>query len=48
MEGFKQSWRFLESVEDNFLVQILGKQIRDEALLDLVCGSVDEIEGSLG
>lgn len=28
MEGFKQSWRFLKSVEDNFLVQVLCKPTR--------------------
>lgn len=48
MVGCKQSWRFVESVEDNFPVQILDKPTRDEALLDLVCSNAEEIGGSLG
>lgn len=34
--GCKQTSRLLECTEDNFLVQVLKKAIRGEALLDLV------------
>jgi len=36
MAGGRQSRRFLESVKDNFLVQIINGPTRGEALLDLV------------
>ena len=41
--GYKQSRRLLESVEDNFLVQILDKMTRSKVLLDLVLTSAEEI-----
>lgn len=43
MESFKQSRRFLESVDNDFLVQILDRLTRDKALLDLVPNNVEEI-----
>ena len=52
--GGRQSRRFLESVEDNFLVQVIDGPTRREALLDLVLTSAEEsireinIGGSLG
>ena len=54
MVGCKQSRRHLESVEDNFLVQLLDREARGEALLDLVLTSAEniikrvEVGGSLG
>ena len=50
----RQSRRFLESVEDNFLVQVLDRMTQGEALLDLVLTieeeSIREVKtgGSLG
>ena len=50
----KQSRRLLESVEDNFLVQVLDRPTRGEVLLSLVPASLEEIVkvvkigGSLG
>lgn len=52
--GGRQSRRFLESVEDNFLVQVIDGPTRGEALLDLVLTNAEEsirevkIGGSLG
>ena len=40
--GSRQSKRFLESVEDNFLVQVIDGPTRGEALLDLVLSNVEE------
>ena len=54
MVGGRQSRRFLESVEDNFLVQIIDGPTQGESLLDLVLTNAEErngevkIEGSLG
>ena len=54
MAGGRQSRRFLESVEDNFLVQVIDGPTRGEALLDLVLTNEEEsirevkIGGSLG
>jgi len=54
MAGGRQSRRFLESVQDNFLVQIIDGPTRGEALLDLVLTNEEEsirevkIGGSLG
>lgn len=39
----KQSKRILESIEDNFLVQVLDRPTRNEALLDLVLTNAGEI-----
>jgi len=50
----KQSRRFLESTEDNFLVQALDRPTRGEVSLDLVLANAEEIikeieiGGSLG
>lgn len=41
--GCKQCRRLLERVEHNFLVQVLVKAARAEALLDLVLTNVDEL-----
>ena len=38
----RQSRRFLESVEDNFLVQVIDGQTQGEALLDLVLTNAEE------
>ena len=52
--GSKQSRRFLDCIEDNFLVQVLDKPSRGEALLDLVLTNVEDLikevksRGSLG
>jgi len=35
--------RLLESVEDNFLIQVLDRPNREEALLDLVLTNADEL-----
>ena len=54
MAGGRQSRRFLKSVEDNFLVQVVDGPTQGEALLDLVLTNVEEsirevkIGGSLG
>ena len=40
--GGRQSRRFLESVEDNFLVQVIDGPTRGEALLDLVLTNAEE------
>ena len=54
MAGGRQSKRFLESVQDNFLVQVIDGPTRGEALLDLVLSKEEEsirdvkIGGSLG
>lgn len=50
MSGCKQSWRLLECIEENFLVQVLDKATRDEVLPDLVLTIVEELnkEGKLG
>ena len=54
MAGGRQSRRFLESVQDNFLVQVIVGLTRGEVLLDLVLtneeGSIRNIKigGSLG
>ena len=42
MAGGRQSRRFLESVKDNFLVQVIDGQTRGEALLDLVLINTEE------
>ena len=42
MAGGRQSRRFLESVEDNFLVQVIDGPTRGEALLDLVLTNAEE------
>ena len=42
MVGGRQSRRFLESVEDNFLVQVIDGPTRGEALLDLVLTNAEE------
>ena len=42
MVGGRQSRRFLESVKDNFLVQVIDGQTRGEALLDLVLINTEE------
>jgi len=43
MVGCKLSKRLLESIEDNFLVQLLDKPTRGEVLLYLVLTSAEEI-----
>lgn len=50
MSGCKQSWRLLECIEENFLVQVLDKATRDEVLPDLVLTIVEELnkESKLG
>ena len=54
MVGGRQSRRFLESVKDSFLVQVIDGPTRGEALLDLVLTNAEEsirevrIGGSLG
>ena len=54
MPGGRQSKRFLETVEDNFLVQVIDGPTRGEAILDLVLSNEEEsirevkIRGSLG
>ena len=54
MAGGRQSRTFLESVQDNFLVQVINEPTRGEALLDLVLTNAEEstrevkIGGSLG
>ena len=54
MAGHRQSRRFLESVKDNFLVQVIDGPTRGEDLLDLVLTNAEEsirevkIGGSLG
>jgi len=54
MAGDRQSRRFLESVEDNFLVQVMDGPTQREALLDLVLTHAEEsirkvkIGGSMG
>ena len=54
MAGGRQSRTFLESVQDNFLVQVINEPTRGEALLDLVLSNEEEsirevkIGGSLG
>lgn len=50
MSGCKQSWRLLECIEENFLVQVLDKATREEVLPDLVLTIVEELnkEGKLG
>ena len=42
MAGGRQSRRFLESVRDNFLVQVIDGPTRGEALLDLVLTNAEE------
>ena len=42
-ESCKQSWRFLKSFEDHFLVQILDRPTRGVALLKLVLTTAEEI-----
>lgn len=41
--GREQSRRLLEGVNDKFLVQVLDKPTRGEALLDLALISADEL-----
>ena len=54
MVGGRKSRRFLESVEDNFLVQVIDGLTQGEALLDLMLTNEEEsirdvkIGGSLG
>ena len=54
MAGGRQSSRFLESVKDNFLVQVIDGPTQGGALLDLVVTNEEEsirevkIGGSLG
>ena len=43
MVSSKRSRRFLESIDNNFLVQVLDTPTRGEALLDLVLTNVEEI-----
>jgi len=47
MSGGRQSRRFLESVEDNFLVQVVNGPTQGEALLDLVPTSEAEREENI-
>ena len=42
MAGGRQSKRFLESVEDNFLVKVIDGSTQAEALLDLVLTNEEE------
>ena len=42
MVGGRQSRRFLETVEDNILVHVMGGPTRTEALLDLVPTNAEE------
>ena len=42
MAGGRQSRRFLESVKDNFLIQVIDGPTRGEALPDLVLTSAEE------
>ena len=42
MVGGRQSRRFLETVEDNILVHVMGGPTRTEALLDLVLTNAEE------
>ena len=50
----KRSRRLVESIDDNFLVQVMDRPTRGEVLLDLLLTSVEEISkgvntgGSLG
>lgn len=54
MASCKRSRRLVESVDDNFLVQVVDRPTRGEALLDLLLTNAEEIikdvnvEGSLG
>ena len=54
MVSWKQSRRPLDSIDDNFHVQVLDRPTRGEALLDLLLTSAEEITkdvnvgGSLG
>lgn len=41
--GWEQSRRLLEGIKNKFLVQVLDKQTRGEALLDLVLINADEL-----
>ena len=42
MAGGRQSRTFLESVQDNFLVQVIDGPTRGEAILDLVLSNEEE------
>ena len=42
MAGGRQSRRFLEFVEDNFLVQVIDGTTRGKVLLDLVLTNAEE------
>ena len=42
MAGGRQSRRFLESVKDNFLVQVIDGPTQSEALLDLELTNEEE------
>src|SRR5699024_11146480 len=42
MAGGRQSRRFLESVKDNFLIQVIDGPTRGEALLELVHTNAEE------
>jgi len=52
--GHKQSWRFLEYVDDNFLLQVIEELMRTGAVLDLVLTNKEglvrnvKLKGSLG
>jgi len=43
MADHKESQQFLECVEDNFLIQVLGKLPIEEAFLDLILISAEEL-----
>ncbi|KAJ7411586.1 parathyroid hormone [Pitangus sulphuratus] len=47
MAGHEQSWRFLEYVNDNFLIQVTEEPTRRSAMLDLVLTKREELVGNV-
>ncbi|GAB0187556.1 hypothetical protein GRJ2_001220900 [Grus japonensis] len=43
----KQSRRFLECIDDNFLLQVIEEQTRRDAMLDLVLTNKEELVGDV-
>ena len=45
--GHKQSWRFLEYVDDNFLLQVIEEPMSTGAMMDLVLTNKKGLVGNM-
>ena len=45
--GHKQSWRFLDCIDDNFPLPVMEKPMRRDAMLDLVLTNKEGLVGKV-